>query len=353
MTPVFAEVPLGKLHFDPDNPRFPPSLDGSEQREVLEFMLDDAGLTDLMDSIASQGFFPGEPILVCPGPGDSWTVVEGNRRFAATLLLHNPELAPTRRKQVTAIAKSCTPPESVPCLQFGERAEILQHLGYRHVTGIKEWEPLAKARFLLQRYEVTAGTREVRLREIARSIGSRSDYVGRLLASLALYHEIEEKKFFGVPGLDEDSLQFSLISSALAYSNIVQFLGLEDSQDFELSALVSRHLKELVGWVFAKVEGKSAIRESRNIGLLASVVADERALAAFREGATIEAAARIATGAEEFRSYLTSAKDNLVSAKQEIRDVTVTPLDASLIEDVRKLAVSIKRQIERSLEEDE
>ena len=31
-------------------------------------MLDDASLTDLAGSIATQSFFPGEPLLVCPEP---------------------------------------------------------------------------------------------------------------------------------------------------------------------------------------------------------------------------------------------------------------------------------------------
>jgi hypothetical protein len=117
---------------------------------------------------------------------------------------------------VKTVAVLATPPETLPCLQFPARSDILEHLGYRHVTGIKEWGPLAKARYLKERYQEVTGSATERYQQISRSIGSRSDYVGRLLTALAIYERIETESFYEILGLNESTLEFSLISSVLA-----------------------------------------------------------------------------------------------------------------------------------------
>jgi hypothetical protein len=43
MQPVYDEMPLEDLLFDPENPRFLRRLDGHDAEQVLRFMLEDAG----------------------------------------------------------------------------------------------------------------------------------------------------------------------------------------------------------------------------------------------------------------------------------------------------------------------
>jgi hypothetical protein len=101
-----AEVSVTRLRFDAQNPRLVHRVGEGEVDSVLRYMLEDAALVDLASSIATQGFFPGEPLLCCPDPelepgteppppsedDDSpYTVIEGNRRLAAVLLLNNPD----------------------------------------------------------------------------------------------------------------------------------------------------------------------------------------------------------------------------------------------------------------------
>jgi hypothetical protein len=352
--PVFDEVPLGNLHFDTANPRFPGSLDGSDERAVLRFMLQDAGLLDLMRSIAAQGFFPGEPLLVAPHAAEAghWDVIEGNRRLAACLLLADPTKAPTSARAVAQVAEQGTAPDALPCLQFGSRPEILIHLGYRHVTGIKEWEPLAKARFLHQRYEELDGPMLERFRELARSIGSRSDYVGRLLTSFTVYQTMATHQFFGIERLSETTIDFSLISSVLAYSNIVDFLGLDSSQDMEAASLDVDHLEELTRWIFERDERRrTRLGESRNIRDLADVVAREDALRAFRSGASLQQAARIAGGASAFRSYLSTARENLELARDQLPDIVVQQADVDAIGEIRTIATQLRNALQERLDE--
>src|ERR1700730_12102676 len=89
-------LPIDDLLFDPKNPRFPFTLDGDNEEEVMEWMLKDATIVELMGSIGVKGYFPGEPLLVVPSKkSDKFYVVEGNRRLCAVKLLNKPHLAPS------------------------------------------------------------------------------------------------------------------------------------------------------------------------------------------------------------------------------------------------------------------
>ncbi|MDL9944597.1 ParB N-terminal domain-containing protein [Gordonia sp. ABSL11-1] len=339
MTPEYREIPLEDLTFDPQNPRFPTHVDGEDQNDVLSFMLRDAGLIDLMRSIASQGFFPGEPLLVCPagGGGTSFQVIEGNRRLAATKLLADPQAAPTKSRSVQTVAGSAkSEVRRLPCLVFEGRNDILKHLGYRHVTGIKEWDPLAKARYLDQRYGESEGESTERFKELARSIGSRSDYVGRLLCSLTIYNFASEHDFFDIAGLTEQSVEFSLISSVLAYSNVVEYLGLESSQDLRSETLNRSHVENIFTWIFRKgPRGRTVLGESRNIRKLSEVIANDNALRLLEQGASLSSAFEQIESSREFLEYVENAHQALVLARGALPNES---LDEPAMEAVGRVA---------------
>lgn len=352
--PTFEDVPVVNLHFDPNNPRFPKSVNGEVTAEVLKFMLQDANLLDLMRSIAAQGFFPGEPVLVSPHPveADHWIVVEGNRRLAAILLLRDPASATTRKDAVKTVASLATAPQTLPCLQFSERRDILEHLGYRHVTGIKEWEPLAKARYLKDRYQDASGSPTERFQQISRTIGSRSDYVGRLLTALAIYEKIETEKFYQIKGLNESTLEFSLISSVLAYAKIVKFLGIGSAQSMDLTGLDAKSLEWLTKWTFERNERtkKTVVGESRKIRVLADVVSHERSLAALKDGRSLALAAKLSGAAtDSFLVAVGSAAENVSLARNYVDDLDeVTELAtasvAELMVGVRDLRAALQER---------
>lgn len=345
-SPDFAQVPLDELNFDPQNPRLRESIDTNNLSDLLTFMLEDAGLLDLMGSIAMQGFFPGEPLLIAPDETDGrLIVVEGNRRLASTLLLTHPELAPTRKRAVSEVAAQAASQDlsTVPCLVFRNRDAILGHLGYRHVTGIKEWEPLAKARFLYQRFNSLEGSPAERFKLLARSIGSRSDYVGRLLAAHQLFVRMESSSFYELDGVNADTIEFSLISSVLAYNAVTQYLGMSSSQDIELSGLNDSRLRFLTGFIFHRVDGKTALGESRNIRILADVLEVDRAREALESGASLSAAATLAgAGADAFRSLVASAKENLDLAFDELVDAPINVDDVEAISVVKTTAEELE-----------
>lgn len=290
------------LHFDPRNPRFFRLNNAADDQAVIEEMLDDEGVQDLMASIGQQGFFEGEPLLVVQEDG-KWIVVEGNRRLAAVKLL-NRELDPPKRRrnsvemlrQEAAIAA----PNELPCIEYPSRRQIVSYLGYRHITGIKEWDSLSKARYLADlRQEFYADLEgPAQMKALAKHIGSRSDYVAQLLAALELYTRAKDAGFFDLPMATKD-VEFSYLTTALNYRNIADWLGLEGSGDVEMPGLDTGNLKRMYAWMFPRdQQGRTILGESRNIRDLAEIVRSPEAVQALEESGKLSEAYLYSEGPE-------------------------------------------------------
>ncbi len=360
-----GDVGIGQLRFDPDNPRLPPNVDPNDREAILKFMLDDAGLLELASSIAVQGYFPGEPLLVCPDPelppdttppapgsGDVFTVVEGNRRLAAVILLQDPSLAPVRKNAVAQLAEDGGP-DKLPVTVFPTRDDILDYLGYRHITGIKEWDPLPKARYLAQvRERREAAGEPSDNKSLARIIGSNSTYVGRLLTALRAFNRLADLGFFDQYGLDAESVPFAVFSTALNYEKIPPWLGIEATSDQSVDSIDDDKLLTLARWFFVddeKVtpEAKPLLRESRNIRYINLIVEDEEATAALEEGATpISAAALTLDAGEAFSNALSESSRSLKIARRRLKDVDKpTESDRASVGELRENIDQIDKEI--------
>lgn len=310
----FVEVHLGNLRFDPENPRLPPTVEGTDEGAVLTWMLSDSSLSELMGSIASHGYFPGDPLLVSPWAeageepnfqeGAEYKVVEGNRRLAALKLLSGLAEAPRRRSTVEELIAISAGQELDPvaaCL-FPKRDAILDYLGYRHITGIKEWDPLEKARYLRQlRTRASEHAAPPSNTELARTIGSKGPYVGRLLAGLEALERLSVKPGLVESGLDIDDVPFSLLTTAFNHDGIVNdLLKLDRADDPDLTGVDEEGLEKLGEWLFVPREkGNTALEDSRNMGLLSSIVGSPKAVEAFDRGMPINEAALLAHRPDE------------------------------------------------------
>ncbi len=275
-------IDTSQINFDPENPRFFRLNDTHSVAAVIEEMLDDESVQDLMLSIGQKGYFEGEPILVTKN-NDRYTVIEGNRRLAAVKLLNGEVPPPKRRKNSVATIREeaiVSPPTKLPCLIYPNRRDVLRYLGYRHITGIQQWDSLSKAKYLAQlRDEFYGGLdQNKQMRSLSNDIGSKPDYVAQLLTALSLYTRAENSKFYGLP-IEVKDIEFSLITTALSYKKIVSWLGLESKSDIEMPSLVEENLKLALGWMFAKDQlGRTILGESRNLSEMAAIVSNKEAI---------------------------------------------------------------------------
>ncbi len=353
------DVPVNSLMFDTENPRLPSTITTSNEQAVIDWRLKDATIVELMGAIGQKGYFPGEPLLVIEDPNhkQQYIVVEGNRRLTALKLLLNPNLASRLKKSVEQTSvEALYKPKEAPVVIFDKRDQILDYLGYRHITGIKAWSSLAKAKYLAK-LRMTLGVTEPQeqYRALAKSIGSRTDYVARMLTGLAVYNTIVENDFFEIEDLEEESIDFSVLTTALSYSHIVKFLALQSNQKESLTGLNIHNLKELTEWLFRKDSlGKTRLGESRNLIELNKIVNNQRALAAFRGGDTLATAYLLTDAPDEiFQNSIGESKARLEAARDTFHKVaSVSQNDSENLGEVYKLARNIKFLVDQRLLDD-
>lgn len=318
MQPKMHDVLLNSLHFDPENPRLPSRLLHAPELEVLEYLLLECNLIELMLSIGAQDFFVGEPILVVPRPAGGYTVVEGNRRLGALKLLQPETAVPVMPTQVNQVRSGATyKPTNIPVLEFADRNDILTYLGYRHITGIKEWDALAKARYLRQlRLRYDADKHDEAHKGLAREIGSKAAHVAKLLTGLTLLERARDTGLLHELKLSEDDIPFSLLTTGIGYGNICQFIGLDSANDVEAKNIKEVEFKEFFTWVFEKSSGSTRLGESRNFDKLARVVVNEQALKELRRGAQLENADLYTSGPLEVVRKLMQEVEQRITGAQ-------------------------------------
>lgn len=251
---------VSDLDFDPENPRFAGMITNTgklNENDTIHQMLKKQNIAELLVSIADQGFFPGEPLLVAREKNDRYTVVEGNRRLTALKILNgeHKDIIPPSIQELVADANF--KPKEIPCLVFEKRRDLIHYLGYRHITGVKPWGALEKAVYLKQLFDDLQQTYQDEpqneiFKRLAREVGSKSPTVKQSLTSLALFNRAKEKEFYNLHGLSEDGIQFSFIYTALGYQNITEYLGIETAQDTELAGIQDDKAKQLFSWMFAQ-----------------------------------------------------------------------------------------------------
>lgn len=287
--PYIENIGIENLKLDLYNPRLPKSKQSKDEETVIEYLLLEAATEELMIAIGENGFFAGELLLVIQDKDGKYDVVEGNRRLTAVKLLNQPQLAKVKKNSVTEIVqRSKFRPTELPCLIFKEKEDILKYLGFRHITGIKSWRLLEKARYLhdMRRRDYTDMPFLKTCSEIAKTIGSRSDYVKRLLIGYELYSIVEDEKFYQIDNLNDTKFYLNYFTDSLSRDNIRNFLQIDINSDNPLSNLSKSNLKKVTHWWFEKNQGQPRVLgDSEGLKLLDAVIGNPDALLAFDQKA--------------------------------------------------------------------
>lgn len=344
-------VDLVNLKLDPNNPRLPTRLKSGSQEEVINWLLTDASLIELMLAIGSNGFFPGEPLLVVEENG-KLIVVEGNRRLASLLLLNEiviPSVQVGSVGQVINITKER--PDKIPVIKFELRSEIEKYLGFRHVTGVKEWSPLAKARYLksilnsLADGEVT----QEQYRELAKQIGSKRPYVQRLIVSYDLYEIIEQNNFYDIAGLNEESFHFTYLMDSLNRPEIRFYLGVNFDNSDALTGLDKTNFQQLIEWFFLRLaNGRPAMNASSGqLAKFCEVLSNQESLSYFQKNGDLDSAFELTLDkAIDYRELVNTAEESLKEALVSITDVQeFLPSDQEILKNITKYVNALLKQV--------
>jgi len=351
---VFIE--LDKLKLDFQNPRLP--IQTSNENDIIEWMLADASILELMLAIGQNNFFIGEALLVIKDEGD-FIVLEGNRRLTALKLLNNPELATIHKRKIKQILEETKErPKDIPCIVFDTREEILKYLGYRHVTGIKSWGILAKAKYLTQLKSLSNEENSKKLsRELAKQIGSKSDYVVRLLTGYEIYKIIEDNNFYKIPKLDKTTFHFNYIADSLNRENINLFIDVDLNSDNPLENLDKKNLNKLIHWFFEKnSQNRSRVLgNSIDLTKLNQVLGSEEATENFINGSSLDEAVNSLEFSEDrFSRELAYSLKNLENANSFIHKLDEhNNQDIDTLKDIVKLCRIIKDTIEERKDNNE
>ncbi len=250
---------LEDLFLDPKNPRLGRHfVDRSpSQAKILERMTRDWGLEELAVSFLENGFWTQEALVVVKerlGKRSRLVVIEGNRRLAALKLLDMAKKGEPCSKKWGEIAKSGKAVqyrrlELIPYVLAGSRTEVQAYLGFRHVSGIKEWKPAEKAEFISRLIE----KENLSYKQVMRMIGSKTPTVRQNYISYRLLKQMEsESDKVSIPHVEE---RFSVLYLSLRTKGVQQYLHINMMADPGSASrpVPRRHLKNLENfakWLF-------------------------------------------------------------------------------------------------------
>ena len=282
-------IPVGKLLLDSENPRLPERLRGGSQSQILKFLHTQGVLEELAQSYLDNGFFQHEPLIVVRKDKESYVVVEGNRRLSALKILHGfPEADGLHFFGIDPTDEQLQDFSEIPCFLATGRDQIHAFIGFRHIGGIKTWQPEAKARYLLAEVGrlVNEDVKDP-FRELGRRVGSNAQGVRNpYLAIRILLYAREE---FGLPVAFVQEHRFGVWLRCMNSADIRRYIGLAQArtyQDIEdaLAGIDRGRLAEVLGDLERR-EGRSraVLGDSREVTSYGRVLAHERAQAILRK----------------------------------------------------------------------
>jgi hypothetical protein len=338
-------VPLHSLRLDPQNPRLPAELRGSGQEDLAVHLELGFDALTVAESIASHGYFGSEPLIVIASDErDAWVVVEGNRRLTALLGLVDDairgEFANPDPWVKLASKATVGIDDLIPVVVLQDRAAATPIIGFRHISGILQWQPFAQARYVADLVDQEAMT----FADVAQMIGVEKTRVGNLYRDQAIARQARD---LGLEtGLLEES--FSLLTVAMNTTKLRDHIGAPVGSRSEpgeepIPADKVDSLRELLTWIYGDGETQPVINDSREISKLGNIVASEAGLAALRGGSTLEAAVQKVKEADvdprqRLLNRLRTGKNSLVAAMQDIAEFTDDDEVAELVQDARAAA---------------
>jgi hypothetical protein len=263
-----------ELKLDLQNPRMPDSRFDDEKEAIL-YLVDNADVSELVQSITTSGWFDYEPLIVLR---DSLVVVEGNRRMAALRIIDSSEL---QLESGINVPDDAAPyPAEVRVRLVESKREARSFIGFKHINGAFKWDSLAKARFAA---DWLADDPDVR--KVSQELGDNHSTILRLVNGWRVLEQAEDEGLFDRAKSDKRVFAFSHLYTGITRPGMRDYLGLEAGEDGllpEKPVKEARYdeLRRVTSWLYGQ-PGEPAIIRSQNPDLkrLVEVLANNRALA--------------------------------------------------------------------------
>lgn len=379
------DIPLVYLELDNNNPRLPDKDKGGTQHDVLKILHKNFDLETIAYSMAENGYFDEEPIVVALSEtptifkwneddgistqkalGDliknnekklKFTVVEGNRRVASAMLLIDKEL----RARLSVNTDFPEPKNDdvkadlqvIPAIVYKDRKDISPYLGVRHIIGVLKWEAFVKAKYIAKRIEEEKSkgkTIEDSIKEVQKGVADRTDVIKKQFMYYKILQQAKDDLDFDIKKIID---RFSLIGLALGYSSIRDFIGVPSYKEanFDKPFVPQKKLENLATllvWIFGKDKDKKAIiNDSRLIGSkLAPILADKKATDHLLKYENLEDAYERSGGDIEF------LKKKINQAYRNIEDALTVAFkfkDDEEIKSLLKELVDIIKELEKTI----
>ncbi len=276
---------LKDLYLDAKNPRLVRHQAEADlsQAEVLDLMSDWV-LEELAVSYLESGFWTHEALLVVEEKlygRPHLVVVEGNRRLAALKYLYDADQGkdvPQRWKNLvenTPVSRELF--DRIPYIQVGTRREIESFLGFRHVTGVKQWPAEQKAQYITKLID----ERKMSYIEVMRKIGSTTPAVRQNYISYRLLLQMEDS-------LDDFSVEyaqgrFSVMYLSLRTQGVQTYLNIDISADPGAAQMPvpKTHLDALAKfalWLFGNQQQPPLFTDSRRVDDFGTILENSEAI---------------------------------------------------------------------------
>lgn len=347
-----ASIAINQLQYDPDNPRLPVDMLGSDQDELAKHYYDNAVIDKLIESMLENGFFPHEPLIVTKTSNSQYKVVEGNRRLTALYLIHNKVNIENISLDVENGTKLSL--EEVPCIISANEDDIRKYIGYRHISGLREWEPAEKARFVAKEVD-SAKAKGVSnpFASVAKAVGSSAQKIREYYAALKLLEFAENE--YQIDVAQVRSSRFGVwerLMSGPSYKSFISYSPESNDYDSVVDAVKkinSKHLEESIRDLKESPGSIAVLNDSRDATNYGRVLCNESARKVLRETGDLKAAISLIEESN-FAEKVIRVRNRVESLKKEIESLEYT----HEIEDaVKQLNSSIKNLVLLSKDIDE
>ena len=342
-----VDVAPSELLLDVSNPRLVEhGLSGSEsQEEVLALLWKEMAVEEIAMSIAANGFFQHEPLIVMRDDA-RLVVIEGNRRLASVMLLTDS----VARRAVGATDLPKAPKwvleqlATIP-VTYADRESSWPHIGFKHVNGPQTWSSISKAHYIARVHN----THDVPLPQIATQIGDGHATVRRLYRGLMVLDQARQVGVYDPEDRYRRKLYFSHLYTGLDYPGIQEFVGLSSDKGFVPDPIGKKYLVNLgrvLTWMYGlKSKSIEPLIKSQNpdLKIMDEVLQTGPGTEALIQGLPLSTSLDIAKGDERlFREYLQTAKVALQNARgTQIHGFTGESKILKLGGEVRDLANAI------------